>query len=74
MRFMRYLLFSKSNHRIRVSHHELTSAVEGHPVSEEVLQTLQEDEYNSILNFFEENVIFMNSKNPTGKRVGRLFI
>ncbi len=66
MRFMRYLLFSKSNHRIRVSHHELTSAVEGHPVSEEVLQTLQEDEYNSILNFFEENIIFMNSKNPTG--------
>lgn len=66
MRFMRYILYIYSGSRKRVSHHELTSAVEEHPVSQETLDTLQSDDYQDILNFFESHVIFLEDKNPTG--------
>lgn len=66
MRFMRYLLYAMSGFRIRVTHQELTSTIEGHPVSDEVLNLLKSDEYQEILNFFEDRVTFLTDKNPTG--------
>lgn len=68
MRFMRYLLYIHSGFRKRVSHHELTSAIEGHPVSQEILDILQSDSYQDILNFFESHIVFLEDKNPTGKK------
>ena len=65
-RFMRYLLFYLSKHTLRVSQKELTSTIEGHPISEEILETLNSGEYRKILDFFESHVEFIESKNPTG--------
>ena len=71
LRFMRYLLYVHSGFRLRVTHQELTSTLEGHPISEEILQLLESEEYQSILRFFEDRVEFITDKNPTGvyKRV-----
>ena len=66
MRFMRYLMFMKSNRTLRVSHHELNSTIEGKPVSEEVLDLLESEEYQKILKFFEDHITFIDSANPTG--------
>ena len=66
MRFMRYLLYTHSGFRTRVSHHELTSTIEGQPVSEDILATLESEEYRNIMDFFESHVEFVTSKNPTG--------
>ena len=66
MRFMRYILYVNSGFRIRVSHHELTSALEGKPVKQEILDLLNSEEYKRILSFFEERVTFIEERNPTG--------
>ena len=66
MRFMRYLLYTQSGFRIRVTHHELTSAIEEKPVNEDILRALESDDYKSIMDFFESHVEFIDSKNPTG--------
>ena len=72
MRFMRYLLYTQSGFRIRVTHQELTSTNEGSPVDESVLNALESEEYRDIMDFFESRVEFLDGiKNPTGiyKRV-----
>lgn len=67
LRFMRHLLYVKSGYKIRLTLQELTSAREGHPVDQEVIDILESKEYKDILNFFEERVMFLEDcKNPTG--------
>lgn len=67
MRFMRYLLYTKSRFRTRITHQELTSTNEGRPVSESVLDTLDSEEYTDIMDFFESHIEFLDGiKNPTG--------
>lgn len=66
LRFMRHLLYIHSKFKIRVSHNELASTIEGHPVDEKVIETLESEEYQKILKFFEDRVEFFDSKNPTG--------
>lgn len=66
MRFMRYLLYVHSGFKIRVTHQELTSTLEGNPISEEVLNILESEEYKKIMEFFESHVTFLEDQNPTG--------
>ena len=66
LRFMRHLLYIHSKFKVRVSHNELTSTIEGHPVDEKVIEVLESEEYQKMLKFFEERVEFFDSKNPTG--------
>lgn len=66
MRFMRYLLYVRSSFKIRVTHNELTSVLEGYPVDEGILKTLRSADYKDILDFFEDRVVFLPDKNPTG--------
>lgn len=66
MRFMRYLLYVHSGFKIRVTHQELTSTLEGNPISEEVLNILESEEYKKIMEFFESHVTFLEDRNPTG--------
>ncbi len=63
-RFMSYLLYELSNGKIRVSPKELRSTTKA--VNEEILKILESDEYQDILKYFEERVIFSNESNPTG--------
>ena len=65
-RFMSYLLFLKSNRRIRISPSDLRSTNNDKPVNKEVLDILQTEEYQNIIKFFEEKVIFSSQTNPTG--------
>lgn len=66
MRFMRYLLYVHSGYKTRISHQELTSTLEGNPISEEILTLLESEEYKDIMNFFEDRVTFLDDHNPTG--------
>lgn len=66
MRFMRYLLYIHSGFKIRVTHQELTSTLEGHPINEDILKLLESEEYKRIMEFFESHVTFLEDKNPTG--------
>ena len=65
-RFMSYLLYSMSEGRIRISPKDLRSTDNDHPLSEEVLNLLECDDYTDILNFFESHIIFSSSTNATG--------
>ena len=66
LRFMRHLLYVHSKYKLRVSHNELASTIEGHPVDEKIIETLESEEYQKIQQFFEDSVEFFDSKNPTG--------
>lgn len=64
-RFISWLLFDFSKGKIRVSPRELRSTIS--PVSEEVLDTINSEEIQDILKYFEEHVIFPEeAANPTG--------
>lgn len=64
--FMCYLLYTLSKGQIRISSTDLKSTNNDKPLSEEIIQILSSEEYTSILNFFEEHVIFSTSTNATG--------
>lgn len=66
LRFMSFILYHLSNHRIRISPEDLRSTHEGRVLSEDVLALLKSEEYTKILDFFEQTVIFEESTNPTG--------
>lgn len=65
-RFMSYILYTISNGTIRIAPTDLRSTKNNKPLSKEILELLKNDVYNSILNFFQENVIFSTSSNATG--------
>lgn len=66
MRFMRHVLYIKSNFKMRVSQNQLTSVQEGFPVDESVIKALESAEIKDILDFFEDRVEFIDDRNPTG--------
>lgn len=66
MRFMCYLLFVLSDYKIRVTPMKLQSVNKGCAVEEKILQLLNSLEYRSILDFYEDHVVFLSERNPTG--------
>lgn len=65
-RFMSYLLYTMSGGKIRRSPKDLRSSKNDKPIEENVLELLGSEEYTELLDFFEENVIFSSTTNPTG--------
>lgn len=65
-RFMSYLLYTLSNSTIRISPQDLRSTDNTKPLSQEILDTLNSEEYSNILKFFEEHITFSYSTNATG--------
>lgn len=65
-RFMSYLLYTLSGYKIRISPTDLRSTRNNRILDETIIDLLKKDEYLSILKFFEDNVIFSSSFNPTG--------
>lgn len=63
-RFMSYILYIKKG--VKVSPTDLNSTRNERPVSQEVLDMLDSEEIRNIIDFFEANVIFSKSSNPTG--------
>lgn len=66
LRFMSYLLYTLSGKQIRVSPTDLKSTNADKVLDEEILKILKSDEYQKILKFYEDNVLFMSDRNPTG--------
>lgn len=64
LRFMSYLLFTISGKRVAPI--DLKSTNSKKVLSEDILELLNSEVYQSILKFYEENVIFLNERNPTG--------
>lgn len=64
LRFMSYLLWI--NYKIRVSPVDLKSTDSDRPINKEILDKLSSKEVKDILNFYEEKVIFLTDRNPTG--------
>lgn len=65
-RFMSFLLNRLTKGRIRVSPAELRSVDSENPLPQEVIDLLESEEYQNILKYFEEHVIFSSETNPTG--------
>lgn len=66
-RFMSFLLNHLSRGEVRVSPTNLRSTNSEKILDEKIIELLESEEYQKILNFFEENVIFIASQpNPTG--------
>lgn len=64
-RFISWLLYDFSKGEIRISPRDLRSTTKA--VSQEILDTINSDEIQDILNYFEEHIIFPEeSGNPTG--------
>ena len=64
-RFMSWLLYDKTNGRIRVSPKDLRSTTGACP--QEALDMLETQEFKDILAYFEEHIIFpAEAPNPTG--------
>lgn len=65
-RFMSYLLYTLSGYKITISPTDLKSSRNNRALDNTILDLLKSEEYINILKFFEENVIFSTSFNPTG--------
>ena len=65
-RFMSYLLYTLSGYKIRISPTDLRSVRNNKVLDETIIDLLKKDEYLDNLKFFESNVIFSASTNPTG--------
>ena len=66
LRFMSYLLYTLSGKQIRISPMDLKSTNADKILDEEILDILKSDEYQKILKFYEDNVLFISERNPTG--------
>lgn len=64
LRFMSYLLYTLAG--IRVAPIDLKSTNKNKILTQETLETLQNEKFQKILKFYEEHVIFLEDKNPTG--------
>jgi hypothetical protein len=64
LRFMSYLLYTMSD--IRIAPIDLKSTNSEKVLPEEILNALESNEYQEILKFYEENVLFLSDRNPTG--------
>lgn len=65
-KFICYLLYVLSDKKIRIDIKTFKSVDEDRVLSPEILQLLGTLEYRSILRFFEEHVVFIPDRNPTG--------
>lgn len=65
-KFICYLLYILSDKKIRIDIKTFKSVDEDRILSSEILQLLGTLEYQSILRFFEEHVVFIPDRNPTG--------
>lgn len=64
LRFMSFLLYTLSGKE--VSPVELSSIDERKPLSKDIIDILESEEYKDILKYYEDHVKFMSSRNPTG--------
>ena len=65
-RFISFLLNRVTKGKYRISPANLRSINKDNPLPKEALDIIESDEFQEILKYFEENVIFCTEANPTG--------
>lgn len=65
-RFMSWLLFKWTEGKYRCSIRDLMSSKNERPLSLDVLEILENDEFSDIVDYFEKCIIFSDEENPTG--------
>lgn len=65
-RFISWLLYEYTDHKIHISPSDLRSSKNDRPLPEEVLEVLNSSEIEAIIDYFEDHIIFIQEKNPTG--------
>ena len=65
LRFMSHLIYKLSDYTMEISPEQLLSS-NNVPISKEVLDIMDSEEFNKIMDFFEAHVFFSDSSNPTG--------
>ena len=65
-KFICYLLYKLSGGRIRIDIKTFKSVDESRVLPKDILEILSTLEYQAILRFFEEHVVFIPDRNPTG--------
>lgn len=63
---MCFLLYYLSGYKIRLDIKDLESVNENRPLDESIIQLLESEEYQKILKFFEDSIVWVNETNPTG--------
>jgi len=66
LRFMAFLLYSLTKGKVRISPTDLKSTDERKPLSQEILDLMDGEEFKNILDLYEEIVSFEDARNPTG--------
>lgn len=66
IRFISFLLYTLSGGKIRIAPVDLKSTKNNKPIDDDILELLGSEEYAKLIKFFEDNVIFSASTNPTG--------
>src|SRR5574344_1084009 len=64
-RFISYILYEMSGHKIRMSVRDLRSTKQDKPLPKDVLELIQSERYKDIISFFESCIVFSESRNPT---------
>lgn len=65
-RFISWLLYTHTNGRYRLSPRDLMSSKNDTPLTDEVLEILESDEFTAKVDFFVDSIIFSDESNPTG--------
>lgn len=65
-KFICYLLFRMSGGKIRIDIKTFKSVDEGRILSKDILELLDTLEYQSLLQFFEDHIEWIEDRNPTG--------
>lgn len=66
MKFICYLLYIMSGHKIRIDIKTLKSVDNKRILPKEILDLIRTEPYQRILSFFEDHVVFIPDRNPTG--------
>lgn len=65
-RFISWLLYDYTDHKVHISPSDLRSSKNDKPVPEEVLDILESDDVKDMIDYFEKHIVFSQESNPTG--------
>jgi len=66
LRFMAFLLYKLTKGKVRISPMDLKSTDERKPLSQDILDLMENEEFKAILDLYEDIVSFEDLRNPTG--------
>lgn len=65
-RFISWLLYDYTDHKVHISPSDLRSSKNDKPVPEEVLDILESNDVKDMIDYFEQHIVFSQESNPTG--------